>query len=208
MKSPSELPMTLPGENDFVHLPEHEYVATHGQITTDAFRAFSEVAANTFHNNPSYPNARLHISPYPSEMRSGVLDFVVIWGEATSIPLPRQHMLPQYFGKIALQNRRRRKLHEVTVLDAHGFIGLVSTNSDNFPELSAITADERGIQKVANYGIATSEACDMAMVDILADIKVGQPLRFHQSIRWWEHSMYTGINFFDDDYTRQKSNAY
>lgn len=192
---------------DFIRLPNHEYFPEAvPEPVINAFNDFSESAATLFHDNPNYPNARLLIAPEPGRIEQRVLDFIIAWGQATELPLPRKHMIAVYFGRAVLR-KHHAKLYEKVALDAKGFAGAISLErSEDFPNLMITTIDQAGDPSHHKYILVSKEAGDLALVDTIANIHTGQPLRFHRSVRYWpSNSHIFAYHFPDDSYEKLRS---
>lgn len=185
-------------------MPNHEYFPTAlPRMVIRAFNDFGVSASGLFYKNPNYPNAQLHISPTPSRIKNNELDFIVVWGRATEVPLPRDYMVSRYFGAKALKRYKGKGAQEKVMLDAQGFAGVISEQTDNFPHLTAITADKNGDINRRDFLIPDIHACDLALIETLADIAVGHALTFHQAVRWHPNNNHISMVYYNDDCRRK-----
>lgn len=186
---------------DLIRQPNHEYRNTYPEKVVEAFEIFTESCSNTLGDSGTYPNAAIHVEPSPAYMKSGVLSFAAVWGRSTEMPLPRQHMIAEYFGSTALGLRFKKKPRELITLDGNGFIGAVSLDKETQnARLSVVTGvkDSNKIH-IMSHQIIDAVTADYAMVDILSKLITHRPLRFHQGVKWIPRNGYLRCIFSAED---------
>jgi hypothetical protein len=108
-------------------------------------------------------------------------------------------MLPEYFGRAALRSMKlRRKIHIKSVMDGHGILGKIRINRSDNVELGVYMRSSASSQVVEK---SYSNLIDIrgTVLDVISELKLNQPLRFHSGIRYIAKNSYISNEFFADD---------